>query len=61
MFEIFFRIWYFIAILPILIAIEGYSMFKKFMSQGNRWAKMPYFLLIFFVILLVLLLIAGYR
>ena len=59
--ELFFRFWYFIAILPVLIALEGWDMFKRFMSKGKRAYYLPYFLLAFLVILLIILLIAGYR
>ena len=61
MFAIIWKIWYFIVILPILIIQEGWARFKVFMSQGNRWHNLPYFLLAFFVILLIILLLAGYR
>ena len=59
--ELFLKIWYLIAILPVLIAIEGWAMFKVFISKGNRSRNLPYFLLGFFVILLIILLLAGYR
>jgi hypothetical protein len=61
MFEIFFKIWFFIVILPLTIAQEGWAMFKKFMSKGKRWHYFPYFLLGFLVLLLIILLMLGYR
>jgi len=59
--ELLFKIWYLVAILPVLIIIEGYDMFMKFMSKGNRWSKFPYYLLGFLVFLLIVLWIKGYR
>ena len=61
MFDILKLVWYFVVILPYLIFLEGWAMFKIFMSKGNRWHNLPYFLLAFFVILLIILLLAGYR
>ncbi|MEK7080786.1 MAG: hypothetical protein AAB902_00070 [Patescibacteria group bacterium] len=59
--EIIFKIWFLVAILPFTIASEGWKMFKKFMSHGNRWHYFPYVLLVILVILLVVLLMLGYR
>jgi hypothetical protein len=61
MFEILMKIWFFIAILPLTIAQEGWGMFKKFMDKGNRWHNLPYFLLIVLVVLLIILFLAGYK
>ena len=55
------QIWFLIAILPMLIFLEGYARFKKFMSKGKRWHYFPYVLLAILVILLILLLLLGYR
>jgi uncharacterized membrane protein YidH (DUF202 family) len=63
MFELFFKIWWMIAILPVLILLKGYDMFKKFMKKRGYpmdWVYVAYFLLAVLVILLILLLANGY-
>lgn len=65
MFELFFKVWWMIALLPFIITMEAWDRFSKFMDKGNHWPtvkeKWPYFLLAVFVLLLLFLLILGYR
>ena len=63
MFEAFFKIWFLIAILPILIFQEGLAWFKKYLAKNNRewdWLYLVYALLIALIIILLVLLINGY-
>jgi NhaP-type Na+/H+ or K+/H+ antiporter len=63
MFEAFLKIWYFIIILPIYIAKEGYEMFKKYMKKNNYsmdWIYVLYALLAALIIILIVLLAYGY-
>jgi len=61
MYEIFYTLVYFIFILPALMFDEAYIKFKKFMSVGNRWWNLPYYLLAGLVLFLIFLLLSGYR
>ena len=61
MFEILFKIWYFIVIFPILIMLKGYAMFKDFMHRHGIGWPLLYFLLIILSVLLIILWIFGYR
>jgi len=62
MFEIIFKIWFLIAIIPLTIAQEGWVKFKKFMDKDkNRWDYFPYILLGILVFILIVLLANGYR
>ncbi len=63
MFEIIFKIWYIIAILPAYIAIEGWEMLKKFMAKHGYKLDPFYALLVVlvFILLILLLLRYGYR
>ena len=63
MFEIFFKIWFLIAILPILIFQKGYEMYKDHMKKNNRPLDSMYLLyalLAVLVIILIVLLVYGY-
>lgn len=63
MFEIIFKIWYMIAVLPFLIFLKGYDMFKEFMSKHGyplSWIHIVYLLLAILIILLIVLLGNGY-
>ena len=61
MFEVLFKVWWMIAILPFLVVAEAYGMTKKFMGQGKRWDYFLYGFLAVLIILLVILLFVGYR
>jgi len=61
MWEIIFKVWYIIAILPFLILIESYSRFKKFLKIKDSFLALSYFILLILAILLVILLGLGYR
>ena len=63
--QIIFKIWYMIAILPLLIAIEGYHMLKGYLTRKNYWGDVRdnwmYVLLGFLILLFLVLLLMGYR
>ena len=59
--EIFWLVFYFIIILPFLIAQEGVAMFKSFMNKKKLWWAVPHFLILVLGILLVILWSKGYR
>jgi len=64
MFEIIFKIWYTIAILPLYLAIEGYDKLKKYMIKRGHpwdWSYNLYIVLVILIILLIILLMLGYR
>ena len=63
MFEIVFKIWFLIAVLPLTIAQEGWAMLKKFMDKHNYHPDWAYTLLAFLIIFLfvAILLQYGYR
>ena len=64
MFEVFFRIWFLVAILPVLIATRGYEIFKEYLKKRNLpmdWIYFVYAALIVLVIILIVLLGMGYR
>ena len=61
MFEAFFKVWYFIAILPFLIAKEGYEKLKIFLDKKNIKIDWIYVSLGILIILLLILLVLGYR
>ena len=58
MLEVLFKVWWMIAVLPFLIAIEGYKKLKKFLNKHGYspdWAWAWLFILIVFLIVLLLL------
>lgn len=63
MFEFFFKIWYFIVILPFLIFIEGSKMFSNFLKKRkiySSWDIWHSYALVL-ILLLVILWALGYR
>jgi hypothetical protein len=60
MFEVFFKIWYIIAILPCYIAGEGWRMLKKFMKKHGYELDWAYTLLAILVFALIIILILEY-
>jgi NhaP-type Na+/H+ or K+/H+ antiporter len=63
MFEILFKIWFLIAILPVLMVQRGYEIYKEYMHKHNRpidWIHFVYVLLALLIIILIVLLIYGY-
>ncbi|OGI60866.1 hypothetical protein A2641_01835 [Candidatus Nomurabacteria bacterium RIFCSPHIGHO2_01_FULL_37_25] len=63
MFEIIFKIWFFIAILPFLIFIEGSKKFGAFLKRKeiySHWDMLHSFILVL-IILIIILWIEGYR
>ena len=58
MFEAFFKVWYFIAILPFLIAKEGYEKLKIFLRQNIKidWIYVSLGILIILLLILLVLL-----
>ncbi len=63
MFEIIFKIWYVIAILPFLIFIEGNKRFSNFLKKKNiysYWDILHSFIIVL-VILFLVLWFKGYR
>jgi hypothetical protein len=61
--QIIFVIWYFVAILPFLIIIEGNKMFADFLKKQGIYAHwdMVHFTLLLLVVILFVLLFKGYR
>jgi len=63
MFEVIFKIWYLIAILPVLIFLDGNQMLKDFLKKRNiypYWNIAHSFLLLVIIILIIFYLL-GYR
>lgn len=63
MFEILFKIWYMIAILPFLVFLEGNKMFSDFLKKRNiysGWGIWHSFIVVL-VTFLIILLANGYR
>lgn len=63
MFELIFKIWYLIAIFPVLIILDGWEMFKKYMGRKGYKVDLAFTLLFILIIALitVLLLQYGYK
>lgn len=63
MFEILFKIWFLIAILPVLLVTEGYKLLKKFLLKHNIKLDPLYIVLFALIVLLLVLLLLkyGYR
>ncbi|MFA5791912.1 MAG: hypothetical protein WC884_02655 [Candidatus Paceibacterota bacterium] len=63
MFEILFKIWYTIAILPFLIFIEGSKMFSNFLKKKKIYIHWDilHSSLVVLIIVLIILWINGYR
>jgi len=59
--HILFLIWYMIAILPFLIFIEGFHMFKDFMAKRNIKVTWLHYIVIILSILVIVLWLSGYR
>lgn len=60
MFQILFKIWYMIAILPVLIVTEGYKLLKKFLLKHNIKLDPLYTILFVLVVFLIVLLLLKY-
>ena len=63
MFEIIYKIWWMIAVLPYLLFLEGDQMLAKFLKEKNiyqDWDVWHTFLLIL-IILLIIFWMAGFR
>lgn len=63
MFDIIFKIWWMIGILPFLIFLEGNKMFSNFLKKKNiysHWDIWHSFLVIL-IIIFIILLMKGYR
>lgn len=63
MFEILFKIWFLIAILPVLIVQEGIKIYKEYMKKHDNptdWMHLVYVLLIVLIVIFVVLLLFGY-
>jgi len=60
MFQLLFKILYFIAILPVLIAIEGYKKLKKFMVERGYLPDWAYAWLVILILLLILVILFQY-
>lgn len=63
MFEIIFKIWWMVAILPFLIFIEGSNKFADFLKKKNiymHWDLWHSFLIVL-IVLIIILLVNGYR
>ena len=63
MFQIIFKIFYFIVVFPFLIVMEGYKMLKKFIAKHGLSPDWAWTWLIILTILLIVLLLFqyGYR
>ncbi|MCX6752721.1 MAG: hypothetical protein NTZ87_04470 [Candidatus Nomurabacteria bacterium] len=63
MFDIIFRIWYMIAVLPYLIFLEGNKMLQNYLKKKNIYAHWDIWhsFLIVLIILLIILWANGYR
>ncbi len=60
MWEIIFRVWFFIIILPITLVQEGYGKLKKFLAKRGYEIDWIYFTLATLIIVLIILLLLGY-
>lgn len=63
MFALITKIWYFVAILPFLIFIEGSKMFADFLKKRNIYSHWDVFhsALVVLIIVAVILWVNGYR
>jgi len=63
MFELFFKIWWMIAILPVLIFFEATKKFSNFLKKKNIYSHWDswHSLVIVLIILIIVLLLNGYR
>ena len=61
MFQIIFKIWFLIAIMPLTIARATYAKLKNFLAKRNIKIDWLYVSLGFLILLLILLLSLGYR
>jgi hypothetical protein len=62
MMDIIMKIWFFIVILPYLMAVKGYEMLNDYLEKkGRSKIEMPYVLLFLLVLLLLILWGIGYR
>lgn len=61
MFEIIFKIWYMIAILPFIIFLEGSEMFAEFLKKKKIYLDWDIWhsVVVLLIILLIVLLIIG--
>ena len=62
MFEVIFKIWYLVAILPFIIFLESTKMFSHFLKKRNIYMYWDVWhsALVVFIILLIILLLDGY-
>lgn len=63
MFEIVYKIWYLIAILPFLIFIEASKMFANFLKKKNIYSHWDIFhsFVVVLIIILIILFAIGWR
>ncbi len=60
MFELLFKVWYMIAILPILIFIEGNTMLVAYLKKRHIYWDFWYSLLVVLIIIFMILLVGVY-
>jgi hypothetical protein len=60
MFEVIFKIWWMIALMPLFIFQEGNKWMVKFLRQRGIYWDVWYSLLVCLIIILLVLLIGGY-
>jgi len=60
MFEVLFKIWWMIALLPLLIVIEGYKKLKQFMNKHDYSPDWAWTWLVILIVLLIILLLFQY-
>ena len=60
MMEIFWKIWYLIIILPVILVTEGYEKLKKFMHKRGYEIDWAYTLLAVLILILIITLLVNY-
>ena len=58
--EIFWKIWYLIIILPVILVTEGYEKLKKFMHKRGYEIDWAYTLLAALILILIITLLVNY-
>ena len=58
--EIFWKIWYLIIILPVILVTEGYEKLKKFMHKRGYEIDWAYTLLAVLILILIITLLVNY-
>ncbi len=61
MFQLIFKIWWMIALMPLFIFQEGNQLLVRFFKKRNIYWDFWYSLLLVFVIMLIVLLVTGHR